>query len=154
MNKELARLDGGGDLQKIGPVPASAARPKAQKGLVFKSKFLSVCDRRRTGCKLPSTQSERRIITVHPAASSPRPKSFVKPEPFSRPVTLLDAQRYYEIVELARWLEAQIGHENELRSGRCGQSSRGLLLVRALHYAKRLSTALAPLASLETTVED
>jgi hypothetical protein len=72
-----------------------------------------------------------------------------KPEPFSPTITPIDGQAYAAARELERQLQAALQSEGaNRRPGRPGQSRRGLLLMRALVHAKKLTGSLAPLAGI------
>jgi hypothetical protein len=78
------------------------------------------------------------------------PTRFVRPEPVS-PATLVDAGRYYTLVELARVLEVEIEAEARLRSpGQRGLGRREQFLTRTLQHLRRATHSLAPLAALES----
>jgi hypothetical protein len=70
-----------------------------------------------------------------------------KPEPFTAK-TPKDADAYFGAQELTRRLQAEFDAEAAIKRGR-GHSRRAAMLARSLHYAKRLTRALAPLAGIE-----
>jgi hypothetical protein len=75
----------------------------------------------------------------------PQPPS-PKPEPFSAK-TPADADAYFGAQELTRRLQSEFEAEAAIRVGR-GQSRRAAMLARSLHYARRLTRSLAPLAGI------
>ena len=78
------------------------------------------------------------------------PSRFIRPEPVT-PRTLLDAERYFALSELARVLEAEIEAEARLRAaGQRRLGRREQFLTRTLQHLRRTTHSLAPLAGLES----
>ena len=78
------------------------------------------------------------------------PNKFIPPEPYS-PATLIDAERYFALTELARVLEAEIEAEARLRAaGQRRLGRREQFLTRTLQHLRRATHSLAPLAGLES----
>jgi hypothetical protein len=78
------------------------------------------------------------------------PNKFIRPEPYS-PATLIDAERYFALSELARVLEGEIEAEARLRSpGQRGLGRREQFLTQTLRHLRQAAHSLRPLAALES----
>jgi hypothetical protein len=78
------------------------------------------------------------------------PNKFVRPEPFT-PQTLVDAARYYELVEFARQLEGELEAEVRQRSpGQRGPGRREQILANTVRHLRRSAHCLKPAAGLES----
>ena len=65
------------------------------------------------------------------------PSKFIRPEPFSPPRSLVDAERYFVLTELARTIEGEIEAEATLRSpGQRGLGRREQFLTRTLQHLR------------------